>query len=120
MTTTGLTYLAVSACEHALPAQLIQARPRSRELVCPCHTSAMPTIVGAVFPGSASFKPAPGQLSDRSRRLQSDPQPSAWPPHEPVRAPGPPRSLCPGGPHSRIRFTCSCSTACRSTTWMFN
>jgi hypothetical protein len=110
MPTTGLTYLAVSACEHALPAELIPSRPRSRELAFPCHTAAMPTVVGAVFPGPASFKPAPGQLSDRSRRLHSGPQTSAWPPHGLVRVPGPPRSPCPGRPHSRIRFTCNCSS----------
>jgi hypothetical protein len=85
MTRTGPADVAMSACAHAATGRPVVARPGFGELVCVWPASGEPTLVRAVFPRSASFKPA----SCRSRRSQEDcPAPS----RRPVRAPGPP---CP-------------------------
>jgi hypothetical protein len=96
MTTTGPANVVMAACAHAVADLLGPARPGFRELVSVWPASGEPTVVRAVFPGSASFKPAVDRMTGRSRTRQPDPRPPAstqpHQPHQPDRAPGPP---CP-------------------------
>ena len=96
MMRTGPADVAVSACGHAGARRPVPARPGFRELVSIWPASGEPTVVRAVFPGSASFKPAVDPMTGRSRTPQPDPRPRASTqtrqPHRPARAPGPP---CP-------------------------
>jgi hypothetical protein len=98
MTTTGPADFVMAACAHAVAGPLVPARPGFRELVSVWPASGEPTVVRAVFPGSASFKPAVDRMTGRSRPRQPDPRPPAstqtHQPHRPARAPGPsyPRS----------------------------
>jgi hypothetical protein len=95
MTRTGPADVAMSVCGHGIAGPPVPARPGFCELVSAWPASGEPTVVRAVFPGSASFKPASGRLPSRSRRPQPD---GPVPPHRPVRAPGPPRPPCPRSP----------------------
>jgi hypothetical protein len=81
MTTTGPADVVMAACSHAVAGLLAPARPGFRELVSVWPASGEPTVARAVFPGSASFKPA----VDPVRRV-------------------------PGRLYSRIRFTCTCAS----------
>ena len=90
MTRTGPGDVAMSACSRASASRPVLARPGFCELVSFRPLSHEPTVVRAVFPGSASFKPAFCRLAGRSRRAQSYPPMS----HRPVRAPGLPRPSC--------------------------
>ena len=78
MTTTGPADVVMAACSHAVAGSLVPARPGFRELVSVWPASGEPTVVRAVFPGSASFKPAV--------------DPASTQPHRPDRTAGPP---CP-------------------------
>ena len=71
MTKAGPTDVVVSACGRATANRRVLARPGSREPVSGWPASGEPTAVRAVFPGFASFKPAPRWLAPRSRRLRS-------------------------------------------------
>lgn len=97
MTRTGPGGVAMSACGRASASRLVLAQPGFRELVSVWPLSRGLTVVGPVFPDSASLKPASCHLAGRSRRPQPHPslQPLTMPPHRPVRAPGPPRPPCP-------------------------
>jgi hypothetical protein len=101
MTTTGPADVVMAACAHAVAGPLVSARPGFRELVSVWPASGEPTVVRAVFPGSASVKPAVDRMTGRSRPRQPDPRPPAstqthqtHQPHRAARAPGPsyPRS----------------------------
>ena len=92
MTRTGPADVAVSACGHAAARRPVPSRPGFGELVSVWPASREPTVVRAVFPGSASFKPASYRMPGRSPRLQPG---GPMPPRRPVRAPGPPRPPCP-------------------------
>ena len=108
MTTTGPADFAMAAFAHAVAGPLVSARPGFRELVSVWPASGEPTVVRAVFPGPASFKPAVDRMTGRSRPRQPDPRPPAsTQTHGP---PGRPVLRVPGRPHSRIRFTCTCSS----------
>ena len=89
MTRTGPADVAVSACGHAAARRPVPARPGVRELVSLWPASGEPTLVRAVFPRSACFKPALDRVPGRSRGL---PSARPTPPHRPVKTPGPP---CP-------------------------
>jgi len=98
MTTTGPADIVMAACSPAVAGLLVPARPGFRELVSVWPASGEPTVVRAVFPGSASFKPAVDRMTGRSRARQPHPRPPAstqphqpHQPHRPARAPGPPR-----------------------------
>jgi len=98
MTRTGRADVAMSACGRASASRPVLARPGFRGLVSVWPLSHGLTVVGAVFPGSASLKPASCRLAGRSRRPQ--PHPSLQPltmssSHRSVRASGPPRPPCP-------------------------
>ena len=106
MTRTGPAGVAMSACGHASVGRPVLARPA---LVSVWPLSHEPIVVGAVFPGSASFKPASGRWSGRS----ADPGHTRLP--SPLRCSrtGPSGHWVVGRrvrrrPHSRIRFTCTC------------
>ena len=89
MTTTAPADVVLTACGHATAGRPVVARPGFRELVSVWPASGEPTLVRAVVPRSARFKPAVDRVPGRSRGLQSGgPMPSP----RPVRAPGPP---CP-------------------------
>src|SRR4029077_16772689 len=93
MTSTGPADVFVSACGHAAAARPVLARPGFRELVSVWPASGEPTLVRAVFPRSASFKPAVDPMTGRSRTPPPHPRPVAsTQTHRPARAPGPP---CP-------------------------
>jgi len=93
MTTTGPADVVMAACAHAVAGPLVSARPGFPELVSVWPASGEPTVVRAVFPGPASFKPAVDPMTGRSRTPQPDPRPPASTQHHrPDRAPGPP---CP-------------------------
>ena len=98
MTTTAPADVALTACGHAAAGRPLVARPDFRELVSVWPASGEPTLVRAVVPRSARFKPAVDRMTGRSRRRQPDPRPPAstqtHQPHRPARAPGPsyPRS----------------------------
>jgi hypothetical protein len=92
MTTTGPAEVVMSACAHAAASRPVLARPSFRELVSLWPASGEPTSVRAVFPGSASFKPAFDRAPDRSHGLQPG---RPMPPRRPATAPGPPRPPCP-------------------------
>src|SRR5438045_9151119 len=87
MTTTGPADVVMAACSHAVAGLLVPARPGFRELVSVWPASGEPTVVRAVFPGSASFKPAVDRMTGRSRPRQPDPRPppstQAHPPPQP-------------------------------------
>ena len=89
MTTTGPADVAMAACSRAVAGPLVPARPGFRELVSVWPASGEPTLVRAVFPRSARFKPAFERVPGRSR---GRPSAGPMPPHRPVRAPGSP---CP-------------------------
>ena len=89
MTTTGPANVVMAACSHAVADPLVPARPGFRELVSVWPASGEPTLVRAVFPRPACFKPAFDRVPGRSRGLQSA---RPMPPHRSARAPGPP---CP-------------------------
>jgi len=91
MTRTGLADVVMSACGHDAAGRPVPARPGFRELVSVWPASGEPTVVRAVFPGPASFKPA----FYRTPEAHPPARPPAMPPHRPVRAPGPPRPPCP-------------------------
>ena len=97
MTSTGLADVTMSACGRASASRPVLARPGFRELVSVWPLSHGLTVVGAVFPGSASLKPASCRRAGRSRRSQPHPslQPLTMPSHRPVRASCPPRPPCP-------------------------
>jgi hypothetical protein len=95
MTRTGPADVAMSVCAHATTSRPVPARPGFCELVSLGPASGEPTIVRAVFPGLASFKPGSGRLPSRSGRPQPD---RPVPPHQLVPAPGPPRPPCPRSP----------------------
>ena len=107
MTRTGPADVAMSACAHATASRPVPARPGFCELVSVWPASGAPTVVRAVFPGSASLKPA-------SRRPQPGPHPPPGPPRcGPVGPSG--RRVgrgcgARGRPQSGIRFTCTCSS----------
>ena len=96
MTSTGPADVVMAACSHAVAGSLVPARPGFPELVSVWPASGEPTVVRAVFPGSASFKPAVNPKTGPSRTRQPDHRPPAstqiHQPHRPARAPGPP---CP-------------------------
>ena len=93
MTSTGLADVTMSACGRASASRPVLAQPGFRELVSVWPLSHEPTVVRAVFPRSASFKPAVDPMTGRSRTPQPDPRPPAsTQTHRPARAPGPP---CP-------------------------
>src|SRR5205823_12613207 len=99
MPATGPADVGMAACSHAVAGPLVPARPGFRELVSVWPATGEPTVVRAVFPGSASFKPAVDRMTGRSRTRRPDPRPPAstqahqpHQPHRPARAPGPP---CP-------------------------
>jgi hypothetical protein len=93
MTSTGPADVVMAACSHAVAGPLVPARPGFRELVSVWPASGEPTVVRAVFPGSASFKPAVDPVTGRSRTPQPDPRlPASTQTHRPARTPGPP---CP-------------------------
>ena len=84
MTSTGPADVVMAACSHAVAGSLVPARPGFRELVSVWPASGEPTVVRAVFPGSASFKPAVDPVTGRSRTRQPDPRPPAsTQPHQP-------------------------------------
>ena len=89
MTTTGPADFAMAACAHAVAGPLVSARPGFRELVSVWPASGEPTLVRAVFPRSACFKPAFERVPGRPRGL---PSAGPMPPHRLLRAPGLP---CP-------------------------
>ena len=93
MTRTGPAGVAMSACGHASVGRPVLARPA---WVSVWPLSHEPIVVGAVFPGSAPFKPAFGRWSGRSGRPRPHPPPQspAMLPHRPVRASGR-RPPCP-------------------------
>jgi hypothetical protein len=95
MTTTGPADVVVSACGHAEAARPVLARHGFRELVCIWPAAGEPTLVRAVVPRSACFKPAFDRLPGRSRGLRLC---GPVPPYRPVRAVGPPRPSCPRRP----------------------
>jgi hypothetical protein len=103
MTRTGPADVAMSACAHATAGRPVPARPGFCELVSVWPASGAPTVVRAVFPGSACLKPA-------SRR----PQPASQPPRCCPVSPSGRRvgrgCRAPGRPRSGIRFTCTCSS----------
>ena len=81
MTTTGPADVVMAACSRAVAGPLVPARPGFRELVSVWPASGEPTVARAVFPGSASFKPAVDRMTGRSRPRQPDPRnkpASAW------------------------------------------
>ena len=87
MTSTGPADVAMAACSHAVAGPLVPARPGFRELVSVWPASGEPTVVRAVFPGSASFKPAAGRVPGRSRRRQRYLRPPASTlPHRPAQS----------------------------------
>jgi len=99
MTTTGPADFVMAACAHAVAGPLVSARPGFRDPVSVWPASGEPTVVRAVFPRSASFKPAVDRMTGRSRPRQPDPRAPAstqthqtHQTHQPARAPGPP---CP-------------------------
>jgi hypothetical protein len=93
MTTTGPADVVMAACAPAVAGLLVSAPPGFRELVSLWPASGEPTVVRAVFPGSASFKPAVDRTTGRSRPRQPDPRPPASTlPRRSARAPGPPCS----------------------------
>jgi len=92
MTRTGPADVAMSACGHAAAARPVPARPGRRELVSVWPASGEPTLVRAVVPRTARFKPAFDHAPGRSRGF---PSAGPTPPHHPVRAPGLP---CPRPP----------------------
>jgi hypothetical protein len=99
MTTTGPADVVMAACSHAVAGLLVSAPPGFCELVSLWPASGEPTVVRAVFPGPASFKPAVDRTTGRSPLRRPNPRPPAstqphrtHQPHRPTRAPGPP---CP-------------------------
>jgi hypothetical protein len=94
MTRTGPADVAMSACSSASASRPVLARPGFRELVSVRPLSHEPTVVRAVFPGSASRKPGFCRLAGRSRQAPSYPPIS----HRPVWVPGHPRPSCPRSP----------------------
>jgi hypothetical protein len=89
MTRRGPADVVVSACGHAPARRPVPARPGVRELVSVWPASGEPTLVRAVFPRSACFKPAFERVPGRPRGL---PSAGPMPPHRLLRAPGLP---CP-------------------------
>jgi hypothetical protein len=85
----GPAEVVMSACGHAVARRPVLARPGFRELVSVWPASGEPTLVRAVFPRSARFKPAIDRVPGRARGL---PSAGPMPPRRPVRAPGSP---CP-------------------------
>jgi hypothetical protein len=95
MTSTGPADVVMAVCSRAVAGPLVPARPGFRELVSVWPASGEPTVVRAVFPGSASFKPAFKPANDPmtgpSRTRQPNPRPPAsTQPHRPAQAPGTP------------------------------
>jgi hypothetical protein len=87
MTRTGPANVAMSACAHAATGLPVPARSGFRDPVSVWPASGEPTVVRAVFPGSASFKPAAGRAPGRSRRRQPDRRPPASTlPHRPAQS----------------------------------
>ena len=95
MTRTGPTGVVMSACGHATAGRPVLAPPGCRELVSVWPACGEPTVVRAVFPGLASFKPAPRGLAARSRRLRRGPP---APPRQRVRGRRPPGLRPPAHP----------------------
>jgi hypothetical protein len=89
MTRTVPADVGTSACGHAATARPVLARPGFCELVSVWPASGEPTLVRAVIPRPACFKPAIDRLPGRSRGLRPG---GPVPPHRPVRAAGPPCS----------------------------
>jgi len=92
MTRTGPADVGMSACGHAAAARQVLARRGFRELVSVWPASGEPTLVRAVFPRSARFKPAFDRGPGRFRGLRPG---GPVPPHRPGRAAGPQRPPCP-------------------------
>ena len=93
MTTRRSVNVAMPAGGHVSASRPVVARPGFRELVSVWPASGEPTVVRAVFPRSASFKPAVDPMTGRSCTPRPDPRPVAsTQTHRPARAPGPP---CP-------------------------
>jgi hypothetical protein len=94
MTRTGPTEVVMSARGHATPSRR-GARPGFRELVSVCPASGEPTVIRAVFPGLASYKPVPGSLAPRSRQFRPIPP---MPRHQRVQTRRPPYPRSPAHP----------------------
>ena len=107
MTRTGPADVAMSACAHATASRPVPARPGFCERVSVWPASGAPTVVRAVFPGSASLKPA-------SRH----PQPGPHPPPGPRQ--GARSAVSPAVLDRISALLVPARVACRSTTWMFN
>ena len=74
MTRTGPADVVMPACRHAALGRPVLTRLGPRGLVSVPFVAVWPAacsaaIVRAVFPGEASFKPVPGRLQARARRL---------------------------------------------------
>jgi hypothetical protein len=70
MTRIGPGEVAMPACRRTPPRRPALTRPSSRELIVARPAVGAPAIARAVFPGAESFKPGPGRLTARPRRLR--------------------------------------------------
>jgi hypothetical protein len=95
MTRTGPGDVAMPAWRRTPPRRSALTRPSSRELVSACPAPGMLAIARAVFPGEESFKPGPGRLTARPRRLRP---PGRLARHRRIGAAGPPCSRLPAHP----------------------
>ena len=70
MTRTGPGDVAMPACRRTPARRSALTRPSSRHLVFARPAPGAPAVARAVFPGGEHFKPGPGRLPGRSRRLR--------------------------------------------------
>jgi hypothetical protein len=95
MTRTGPGNVAVPSCRRTPPRRPALTRPSSCELVFTWPAPGVPAIARAVFPGEESFKPGPGRLTARARRLHLGGQLTR---HRRIGAPCPPCFRLPAHP----------------------
>jgi len=77
MTRPGPADVVMPACRHTTASRAVLSRPGPRgsrelaaiRLVSVRPATGAPTVVGAVFPEAGLFKPVPGRLPARPRRL---------------------------------------------------
>lgn len=69
MTRIGPGEAAMPACRRTPPRRPALTRPRSGELIV-ARSAGAPAYARALFPGEESFKPGPGRLTARPRRLR--------------------------------------------------